>query len=102
MIFNGQNFVSRPLEEASKKRISKKKKRGVLAQELAECGCVGDRLPFYSPHEYYLPLFTSAEWDGEDSHYDRNTYPNGFAAVIVEELRWTVPYPPGIRPEVLP
>jgi hypothetical protein len=39
-----------------------------------------------------------AEWQ-EDRVYD-SAETAGVAVVIVDELRWTVPYPEGIRPEV--
>lgn len=96
-IFDGVNFVHQELPVRKKKR-SPKQKRGPLAGALAECGCVGDPLPFYQPHEYYAIVNYTTSWDGV--YYGETG--NGIAAIIAEELRWTVPYPPGIRPEVLP
>jgi hypothetical protein len=90
-----------------KKKLAKimtaaKAKRGPDRQHIEDCGCVGDELPHFERHLSQIPLFNVRTYQLELPYtVDMEVIEGGAALLSIEELRWTVPYPPGIRPEVV-
>jgi hypothetical protein len=96
---DNDNFIrlgEAPVIDVQKKRSSKSK-RGPNRKDIETCGCIGDPLPHYDSHISYFALHELYEVDADD--IDLELIP-GAALLTFEELRWTLPYPVGIRSEV--
>ncbi|ELR20333.1 uncharacterized protein ACA1_185160 [Acanthamoeba castellanii str. Neff] len=110
-VFDGNNnFITRdlPIRELDKKKklakimTAAKAKRGPDRQNIEDCGCVGDALPHFERHLSLVALSDVRTYQLVPPYPTESQVIEGGAALLsLEELRWTVPYPPGIRPEVV-